>query len=304
MSLNSSYQLVRLNSSVSHSYEKLTYPTFRAFLTDSALAEVRVAFAISYLSQPVGLILAELSADRSSAEICSMFVVPEHRKLGLGKVLLASIEKALCERGCLQANLVYITNDTTPALERLLWERYWSVPKLRMLVCRGSAETIRSAPWLSGYSLPPSFTIFPWKQLTLQERRAIQQLEGTSLWHSDVLCPFREEETIDASSSLGLRYQNQVVGWLITNRVAADTIRFTSLFVRKDLQRLGRAIPMIAQAINLRLASKEITKGILAVQADNTLMVNFVYRRLAPYLDSIRQSYGSSKLLKSETSAA
>jgi hypothetical protein len=95
---------------------------------------------------------------------------------------------------------------------------------------------------------------------------------------------------------LGLRYKDQVVGWMITHRVAEDTIRYTKMFVRKDLQSLGRAISLLAKAIKLQLETMEDSKAVCTVFADNTEMIRFVDKRLAPHLNSMRQSWGASKV--------
>jgi GNAT superfamily N-acetyltransferase len=292
------YKFVTLNNATAASYERLTYPTFRTRMRALDHDGSTVALGVDLGSQPIGLILAETSTDRKSAEILSLFVVPEHRGHGLGKTLLTYVEEELYQRGSSQINLVYVSNETTPALERILKQRNWSNPQLRMLVCSGPISNIKDACWLKLHnSLPSSYTIFPWVELTQQERELIQKQQASSVWYPEILSPFQQKETIEPLNSLGLRYQNQVVGWMITHRVAADTVRYTKLFVREDLQPLGRAIPLLATAIRLQLESRETTEAVFTVVANNTPMVRFVYRRLAPYLTSVRQSWGSSKLL-------
>ncbi len=293
------YKFVTVNSAAATSYERLTYPTFRPRLSALDHDCSTVALGVHLGLQPIGLILAETSTERKSAKILSLFVIPEHRGHGLGKTLLTYVEEKLFQLGCLQANLVYVSNATTPALERILKHCNWSNPQLRMLVCSGSIINIKDASWLKLHNaLSASYTIFPWVELTLQERELIQKQQGSYPWYPEILCPFEDEENIEPLYSLGLRYQNQVVGWMITHRVSIDTVLYTSLFVRQELQRLGYAIPLLATAIRLQLESTKDTKAVFTVDANNTPMVKFVYRRLAPYLTDIRKSWGSSKLLK------
>lgn len=291
------YKFVTLNNTTAAFYEKLTYPTFRPRLRTLDFNNFIVALGVHLGSQPVGLVLVETSTDHKSAEILSLFVIPEHRGRGLGKTLLTYIEEELCQRGCSQANFVYVSNTTTSSLEQILKQCNWSTPKPRMLVCSSPIINFKNAPWLKLHNaLPSGYTIFPWVELTKQEREMIQKQQINSPWYPEILCPFEEEESVEPFNSLGLRYQNQVVGWMITHRVATDTVRYTKLFVRKDLQHLGRAIPLLAKAIKLHLERKENTKGVFTVTVDNTLMIKFACRRLAPYLTSIRQSWVSEKL--------
>ncbi|BAZ31623.1 GCN5-related N-acetyltransferase [Cylindrospermum sp. NIES-4074] len=290
------YKFIVLSNATANLYEKLTYPTFRLHLRVLDSDNSMVALGVHLDSQPVGLALAQISQDKKSAEILSLFIVPEHRQRGLGKALLTSVEKELRLHGCSHANLVYVSNATAPFFERILKQCNWSTPRLRMLVCSGSITNIRDAYWLKLHNaIPSGYTIFPWIKLTEQERYFIQGLQAISPWYPKILCPFQEEEIIEQSNSLGLRYKNQVVGWMIAHRVALNAVRYTKLFVKQDLQGIGRAIPLLATAINLHLEHNPNTKAVFTVEADNTLMVKFLYKRLAPYLESIRQSWGSSK---------
>ncbi len=109
--------------------------------------------------------------------------------------------------------------------------------------------------------------------------------------------PFLEEDKLEPLNSLGLRYQNRVVGWVITHRIAPDTIRYTQMFVYPDTQPLSRSILLLAKAIQLQVEAKQATKGTFRVDMDNKPMVKFVYRRLAPYLDEIRKAWQVSKCL-------
>lgn len=291
------YNFVNLNSRVSLFYEQLTYPAFRSKLRNIDTDQSIIAIGVNQDSQPIGLILAETTAHQKVAEILSLFVVPEHRGYGLGKTLLMYMEEELAQRGCSQANLVYIPNSTTPYLERILNQCHWSNPQLRMLVCSGPIANIKDASWLKiSDALPKGYYIFPWQELTEQEKESIKTQQKLCAWYPEILSPWTEPERIELLNSLGLRYQDQVVGWMITHRVAVDTIRYTKLFVREDLQRLGRAIPLLAKAIQLQLATMVDSKVVFTVVADNTPMVKFIHKRFVPHQLSIRQSWGTTKI--------
>jgi GNAT superfamily N-acetyltransferase len=294
------YKYVSLNNTTAAFYENLTYPAFRSRLRALDSDKSIVALGIHLDSQPVGLVLAEYSTveNQKTATILSFFIVPQHRGKALGKTLLTHVENELCQLGCLQVNVVYISNSTTPYWEKILQQCKWSAPQLRMLVCSGSIINIKDAPWLKlANALPSVYTIFPWMELTKQERELIQKQQMVSPWYPEILSPWSEEEIIEPLNSLGLRYQDQVVGWMVTHRIATDTVRYTKLFVREDLQRLGRAISLLSKAIKLQLEAMEDSKAVFVVNAGNTTMLNFVDRRLSPYLNSLSQSWGASKVL-------
>jgi GNAT superfamily N-acetyltransferase len=293
------YTLNVLNDSTAVKYEKLTFPTFRYVLRSIDSQKSVMALAASYLEQPVGLALAEIREDNSFAEVLSIFVEPPQRCAGIGTALLTRLEEELSQRGCTKAKLSYITGkSTTPALERLLQKCNWTCPQPRMLICKGQAEVIIQAPWMKRYSrLPSSYSIFPWLEITQEERQAIQQQQETQPWIPEDLIPFQYEKDLEPITSLGLRYQGQVVGWMINHRLSPDTIRYTCSFVRKDLQKMGRIISLYAEAAKLQVQAK-ISNVIWTVPVAHESMANFVKHRWAPYLASLGETKGTFKFLR------
>ncbi len=288
------YQFSLLNNAQAVCFQKLTYPTYRPLLNTLDANNSIIAVGVNLGLQPIGLGLAII--DKDDAEIISLFIHPEHRSQGLGKTLLNYLEIELQQRRYSQVRLVYISNSTTPALLRILKQLNWSTPQVRMLVCEGTKESIKDAPLLRINScLPASYTIFYWIELTPEDREYIQRQQSISPWYPEILSPFDDEKIIEHINSLGLRYHGQVVGWMITHRVAIDTIRYTKLFVKKELQTLGRAIPLLVNAIQLQLEKSEANKAVFTVLYDNQKMINLVNKRLGLYLNLLRQSWQSSK---------
>ena len=290
------YTLNRLNNPwIALSYQAFTFPKFRPRLEVLKSGDSTVAIAASDSNQPIGLALAEIQG--KSAEILSIFVEPNHRSQGIGTALLSRMEDELLMRGCTIAKLVYTTGQpTTPAFERLLEKSNWSQPQLRMLVCKTSNKSILEASWMQRTTLPASYTIFPWVEITQQERIALQKEQEVSAWIPQTLIPFQHEKDLEPATSLGLRYKGQVVGWIITHRLAPDTIRYTCGFVRPDLQKMGRYISLIANAIKLQVKAN-IPTGIWTVPIEHPAMINFVKKRLHPYISSLKETKGSFKLL-------
>ena len=292
------YTLNVLNDSTAVKYEKLTFPAFRYVLRSIDSQKSVIALAASYLEQPVGLALAEIREDDSFAEVVSIFVEPPQRCAGIGTALLTRLEEELSQRGCTKAKLSYITGkSTTPALERLLQKCNWAPPQPRMLICKGQAETIMQAPWMKRYSrIPSSYSIFAWLEITQEERQAIQQQQEAQPWVPEDLIPFLCEENLEPLNSLGLRYQGQVVGWLINHRISPDTIRYTSAFVREDLQKMGRVISLFFEAGKRQVEAK-IPNVIWATPLFHKSMVAFIKNHWAPYLNSVEETRGTFKFL-------
>lgn len=291
------YVLTNINRAIAPYYRDFTFPAFKSRLCDLETQDSLVAIGASLKKQPIGLVLAEIQEDRQAAKVLSIYVKPAYRRLGVGKALMSELEKQLYKSGCLKVEIVYANSkESTIALERLIEKLNWITPQPRMLICKSTTEKITSAPWLHKHTLPPELKIFPWFDLTTAQRLRIQQQQDRQPWYPELLTPFNDESHLEPLNSLSLLDKDEVVGWTLNHRIAPNTIRYTSLFVREDLQKLGRAIALLAEAIK-RQVNSDIFYGIWTVAVDNRPMVNFVKRRLAPYLISLTETKEANKLL-------
>ncbi len=286
-----------LNSITASLYQQFTFPYYRTRLQTITASGMTIAIGAMDGAQAVGLVLAERLPESRSANVLSIFVAPSHRSRGIGTALLTRLEQELQHQGCAELQIVYVTGKpTTPALERLLHHCQWTPPQLRMLVCKSTFDRIVAAPWMHRYYLPSVFEIVPWADISPDERRDIQQRQDENPWIPSDLVPFQLEENFEPINSLALRYQQQIVGWVITHRLDTSTIRYTCSFVREDLQRMGRIVPMYVAAIQ-RQQQAGIMNGIWTVPQRHTAMFNFVQQRMAPYMASIEETRGATKLL-------
>jgi GNAT superfamily N-acetyltransferase len=303
MNIASEYDCRILNSCDIESYQQLTYPTYRDRLKH--LAAGTLAIGVARKLTPIGLVLAEYSAVDKSAKILSLFTVPEYRNQGIGTNLLSSIEQLVVKHGCTEISLVYTTNPSTPHLERILAQGKWSTPETRLLMAHSNCiradnealvEYVRDI--LRRTPLPNGFTICPWDLVTATELTQIKHDEDT--WYPKALSPCTEIEKIEHSNSLGLRYHGEIVGWVITHRSTPDMIRYTSLFVRDDLQRVGKAIPpltLLFESFLLQAQHNQVANASFVVADNNNKMLRIVNRRIGSFLSSAKYSMGTHKSL-------
>ena len=298
------YRLDRLkNAFTACVYQPLTFPLFRPLLQTLKPQSSIVAIAASDSNQPIGLALAQIQPDQQSCKVLSIFVKPNYRKQGIGTALLHKLEAELRQCHCDRAELVYMTgNPTIPSLERLLQKDNWTPPQSRMWVCRSTTETFANAPWIQRKTLPADYQIFPWQNITTDECQAIERSQAASPWIPRDLYPFQPEENLEPLNSLGLRYQGQVVGWLITHRLNSDTIRYSYGFVRQDLQKMGRLIFLMVNAVQLQIKAKTTPNMICVVSCDRAPMLQFVRKHMAPYLTAIEETRGCFKSLIQDSS--
>lgn len=293
------YAINPLNQLTVKQYECLTFPSYQQQLQQ--LKSSTIAIGASLMQQPIGLALAEI-IDGGSAKVLSIFVKERYRNMGIGTALLAKLEAKLLEQGCNKVELIYMSDKpSTTALEKLLTKLDWERPKSRMLVCKSTTAKIATAPWLHRYKLASAYTLLPWVDLVPRHKQKIFQQQQQQEWYPESLNPFNNSNLLEPLNSFCLFYHKDVVGWMITHRINPNTIRYTSLFVRKDLQKMGRAIPMLAEAIR-RQVDSDVVNGIWTVAQENDRMTEFVKRRLSPYLTSLTETKGSQKLLVSQQS--
>ncbi len=296
------YTISSLNNQTAKQYECLTFPSYQRQL--QSIESTTVAIGASLMQQPIGLALAEIKSesDDRSAKVLSLFVKERYRNSGIGTALMTKLEAKLLTKGCNKVELVYMSDKpSTTALEKLLTKLNWGESQSRMLVCKSTTDKIATAPWLQKYKLASAYTLLPWVDLVPRHRQKIYQQQQEQEWYPETLNPFNNANQLEPLNSLCLLYHGDVIGWMITHRINPDTIRYTSLFIRQDLQKVGRAIPILANAIK-RQVDSDIVNGIWTVAMDNDPMVQFVKRRLSPYLTSLTESKGRQKSLVSQLS--
>jgi GNAT superfamily N-acetyltransferase len=275
----------------------LTFPYYDRLLRTVGSEPRTLALGAYLLGRPVGLVLGEGGgAGPSVGTIRSIAVSPQYRRQGLGTALLACAEDLLLQLGCGVANMEWFADGpANTALEGLLRKRMWLPPKPYSLLCEADLDTMVRGPWMSLH-LPPDFEVFSWANLTHQDRTDMLARQFTEPWFPELLSPFPFGGAIEPVTSIGLRYRGDVVGWAITTHIRPDKVRFCVLFVREDLRFRGTALALLAHSIR-RAETLSIRSWVFDVAFDNTPMLRFVRRSMAPFLRSIRVNVSSRKML-------
>lgn len=287
-------------------FRDLTFPLFRPLLITPQLDNRYFTLGVELGGEPVGLAVAEIDQqDPAQADIHSIAVAAQHRRRGIGVALMNRLEEVLLERGVGLGRFTYMSGlPQTPSVEAMLRKCGWSEARPRMMVCRGDMPSILKAPWMQERSFPPEFSVFSWCALSAEERAGILAKQSASPWYPEELTPFKNEQQIEPINSLGLRYNGEIVGWCIGHVMTADTVRYSSLFVRREHQITGRAIPLLANSIYRLLDAPHYKLAMFDVAMDNVPMLRFVKTRMAPYLISVRYILRSHRLIGAWAEAA
>lgn len=293
----------------------MTFPVYRHLMSLEALPRhpeqgdkvlvQPVAIAAMADNEPVGLALGERPADAEDGApneripvMLSLFTKPDARGRGVGTALVEHLEQALRDDGFDGVQTVYMTGKPSiPVLERILEKRCWLPPEPRTVTLRFTPEEALSTPWFGRLRLPSDdYEIFPWADLSEDERQELMRSQEGSGWIAKGLEPWNHDRhSFDRVSSVGLRYRGGVVGWVINHKIAPDAVRFTCSFMRKDLGRRGRILPLYTASIE-RLRSAGYRTCTLVTPVAYPNMVRFVERRCAPWASFFGGTRGSIKV--------
>ncbi|MES9939416.1 MAG: hypothetical protein ABW104_12900 [Candidatus Thiodiazotropha sp. 6PLUC2] len=116
------------------------------------------------------------------------------------------------------------------------------------------------------------YSIFSWNELLPIDKEQILKRQNSKEWFPKELTPFQQESSIEWSNSLGLRFYDEVVGWLITHRVAEDVIQYTSLFVAQEHRTLATGILLIIESVR-RHQETDVSRAIFQVRSYNRDML-------------------------------
>lgn len=310
MSETSTLTLRRLAVEEAGAVREMTFPIYRPLLAlepvarHPELGDPKIVQPLGIVAwregQPRGLALAETPTSEGHApELLSLYVAAEARGQGVATALVAELERVLRAQGQRELRAVYMTGKPAiDALEHILAKLGWAPPVTRSVTLRFTPEEALSTPWFGRITLPePEFQTFPWTDITPAERAELERSHAESPWITKGLEFWNHDRNgFDAVSSLGLRQHGRVVGWVLNHRLSEDTVRFTCSFMRKDLGRRGRIMPLYTVSLE-RLRAHGTRTCTFVTPVHYGSMVEFVRRRCAPWASFFGETRGAAKNL-------
>lgn len=291
-------QFERLGEPLNPAYLGMTYAEHRPSLAALGQSPEIIAIGATAGVEPVGLGLAQVDQATAEGTVLSLFIIPALQRRGLGTALLEALEIVLARIGCQRGKLFYNTElPSAAAVERVLQKADWSPPRRYMLTARvldqTGGESLRS---FADVQLAPGFSVFPWTELTLQERAGLEQVRASI---PDSVWPFHDENApLEPAISIGLRYGDEVAGWFVAHRVAPTLVRYTSLYVRESW-RNTKVLPALLMEIGRR--QREFlgpdVQPTLGVLADNEPMIRLVERRFRAFCLPFQEIRVAEKVL-------
>ncbi|GAB2180932.1 hypothetical protein DLREEDagrD3_11550 [Denitratisoma sp. agr-D3] len=286
----------------------LTYPRWRKVLMPDANAEdtgLRPPFAAIAAwdsDTPLGLALTIHDAQWPAARLASVFVVPAHRRRGIGLALLAAVEQYQREQG--KGELMALHTDGLPArvaFEALLRAGGWDAPQLYRLRLAGRADWVTTAerdwaPILARLQRQ-GWSATPWAAADEADLARVDALAATA---PELMRPLPDQPRYEASSLL-LRRRDEVVGWIqAVEEIQPRHILYPVGYVIPELQRSAWLVAGLVAACRRQMdALGGDSVCHYETAADNKAMQGIMLNRLADRdgLLTIDRQYESRKIL-------
>ncbi len=170
------------------------------------------------------------------ADLHEVAVSPDHRRKGVATHLLQEFAAHLRTKKIHTCYVRYVKeNPVAPVLEHLLIKLGWNDP-IKEKETYFFDGPLFTPPWLhKDYPLPPGCKLFPWPELTPDERDEILRMERQRTF-PEAVSPLKSRYAVEPLNSLGIRSEGRVVAWMITHRITKDLIRYSALYVHPDFR--------------------------------------------------------------------
>ncbi len=282
----------RLNQRTLPPYLLLVKPALRSQVLEQITDPHFYVWGAAFWGQPAGAAVVMLE---SNADLLDLYVLPDYRRAGIATALLATIETALAQQATIAIQTLYRANKYTDAWHALLTKAGWGQSELTSRVfwiCR----TSQTAQWVARYQFRPPYEAFTWTDLTAAEEAQIAK-RGEEGWYPPHFSPFNRPLTAwDPETSVGLRYHDQVVGWVLVMREAPDRRFVEIMFVDPPLQQLGRGFMLVGESMR-RYYSGAGNYAYWRVHPDNEPMLRWSRRAFGDHLVDEYDEWYSKKVL-------
>jgi GNAT superfamily N-acetyltransferase len=296
---------------------EMTFPAFRHLLSlepqplyldsrhsqGSPIQPMAVKATVSGV--PIALALVSLPVTgHGEAELLSIFVDPRVRRRGIGFGLMKATTEFIAHDGFSSIRSVYMTGKPNiVAVEKIFWMQGWCPPDARMIVLRITTEDFERLPFWEWPGLRTPFRSELWIDVTDAALDALRRDDESEPWIPDDLKPWRvPKERCHPETSMALLRDDDVVGWVLTEKVGPDLLRYTNSYIRPEFWRRCHLMRLWKESFT-RMLGTEFTTATLTSHARHPNMVGFIKRHIVPVVSFAGETRGTRRILASAPSA-
>lgn len=205
----------------------------------------------------LAFVLVNYSESLELGEIDQIYSEPEVDQETISS-LIHHMEMTLRDMGCMIVQFYYEFDVTSspPLIETILLKNGFGLKTPCMILYFFDIFAFHP-PWFDKeYPLPPGFSFLLWKDVDIKEKERLAILQERFSFHY-FISPNAESSIIQPINSLGLLFEDKVVGWVITHTAPfePDTIRYSAFYVEPEYLAKGVAVPLLQKSIQLQQQS-------------------------------------------------
>jgi GNAT superfamily N-acetyltransferase len=282
-------------------YERYTFPRISDKVKTMHINDPLVAVIAKTGDRIAGMAVAEFDKGKSYSEIISLLVDKEHRKQGIGIRLVNYITRALASRGYREARIYYRTDwEVKSFISRLVERDKWTSPLTLMHIFKSSITHRDEVKWTHDRHLPEGMQIVLWNDIDGRLKTELERQISDEEIVNPYLSPFFNEVRIETLNSVGLLFNSRIIGWNITYRIDKNTIEYNNLFIRREYRKFATLpIALLNRSVQIQF-SNNIPGFIWIIDSADRRMLNFIYRRIGPFIDSDVHVMQTSKKLQTD----
>ena len=238
--------------------------------------------------RPIGLVVVDFTQVDETAVVESIFVEPSARRRGVARKLMDRLELISVESGMKTlSGSWYHDIPSASSVEGLFSSLGWGASQEQSTVHRGGRRLLEHGNRLVPKWRPhDGFEIEPWSSLSATDLARISALQDTDEIMTGLHPDGESMLSVSDQTSVVLRHRQEITGWMIHHVLGPEIVRYSSLWLRRDLIGRGLGIFLAIEAGRRHLAIVDrIPKMFFLVAKGNDGMSRFIARRLQPGLD-------------------
>lgn len=212
------------------------------------VAEHMVSVVATVDGQAVGVALGQVRPGTDVGEVLCLGVVPEARRRGTGRGLLARLETALADAGCPAVQGTFRSDWTgVEAVEALLAAAGWEPPVVQKLYYKVEGMAFMRQPVMQSVPVPEGYTVTDWDTLTDADRAHVEGLVAADV-ATAAISPFQHPGVVSPEFSVWLRHGGEIVGWHLVLVPSPPVVEYAGLYVAPEHRQSRAGLALVASS--------------------------------------------------------
>lgn len=248
--------------------------------SDQRIRKKIIVLGAYLISNPVGLVFGFLDHNKLFTIKTIKITQKAHNRFPfLYSSLITKIEEKAIALGADKIKIQYTPESSNNYITNALVGFNWTPPVEKNIIIM--TENVSQAVWLDMFHPPEKYDFIPWKNLKKNEKKYILNEIQRDKSIPENLKPLENENYYD--SSILLRIDNSVKGWLLTKKISNTILLYDKLFLHQDIRGLGTAVIMLSESIKIHY-KHGFTRGLCTIAVDNIKMIKFFRKMMKDFI--------------------